>query len=103
MWRVGPAEARARIGRRRPKPRGREEARPQDPGETLRWEVEALRVEVGSFREHVEEVKSCVSQGPEVGSDKAGVGEVDADDDGQRQRVVQRPRRVFPELITEEP
>ncbi len=63
MRRGGPGEPGVGGGRGLPKPRGREEARPQDPGDTLRWDVGALRVEVGSLRERVEAVEGVVLQG----------------------------------------
>ncbi|MDE0101996.1 MAG: hypothetical protein OXN89_06420 [Bryobacterales bacterium] len=81
---------------------GGEEARLQEPGHDWRQEVEALRAEVASLRERVEVVEGQATQ--ELGRRGEGDGDdVDGVDDhiDQPQGVVQAPRRVFPELITE--
>ena len=74
----------------------------QDPGQDLRHEVEALRAEVTSLRERVEAVEGRVSPGPDGGGGRVDVDDVDGGHAVEPQRSVPPPRRVFPELITEE-
>ena len=81
---------------------GGEESRLQEPGHDLGREVEALRAEVASLRERVEAVEGQAPRGRGRGDHHVDVGGVDAGDEGRRQRSVPAPRRVFPELITEE-
>ena len=86
-------------------PEGGEEAPLQEPGQGLRREVEALRAELASLRERVEAVEGQAAQGRGGGGahvDVGDVGGVDAGDRGRQRRSVAPPRRVFPELITEE-
>ena len=83
-------------------PEGGEGLRLQDPEHDLRHEVEALRVEVVHLRERVEAVEGQAAQGRGRGIDHVDVGGVDAGDNTGRQRSVAAPRRIFPELITEE-
>ncbi len=82
-------------------PEGREEARLQEPGEDWRRAVDELRVELASLRERVEAVEGRVSKGLGSRDDGDDVVGVDERND-QPQRVVQAPRRIFPELITEQ-
>ena len=83
-------------------PVGGEEARLQEPEHGLRHEVELLRAKLASLRERVEAVEGQAVQGRGGGDINVDVGSVDAGDEGKRQRAVAAPRRVFPELITEE-
>ena len=79
-----------------------EDARLQEPEHHLRREVEALRAEVVDLRERLEAVEGHVSRGWGGGGDRVDVDNMGAEDEGERQRSVAAPRRVFPELITEE-
>ena len=71
----------------------------QESEQDVRREVELLRAEVVDLRERLEAVEDQAAQGQ--GSGDINV-DVDAYDGGKRQRSVAAPRRVFPELITEE-
>ena len=55
------------------------------------------------MRERLEAVESQAAHGWGGGYDLVGVGRVDAGDRGRQGRSVAPPRRVFAELITEEP
>ena len=81
---------------------GGEEARLQEPGADWRRAVDELRVELASLRERVEEVEGRVSRGPDGGGGGVDVVDVDAGHTVEQQRSVPAPRRVFPELITEQ-
>ncbi len=83
-------------------PEGGEKAHLQEPEHDLRHEVEALRAEVSESRERVEAVEGQAAQGRGRGDDHIDVESVDAVDAGKHKRSVVTPRRVFPELITEE-
>ena len=83
-------------------PVGVEEARLQETRPDLRQEVELLRAEVASLQERVEAVEGQAVQGLGRGGAYVDVGGVDAGDRGRQRRSVAPPRRVFPELITEE-
>ena len=79
-----------------------EEVPLQEPEQDLRRAVEALRAEVASLRERVEAVEGRAVEGRGSRDVNVDVGGVDAGDRGSRPRSVAAPRRVFPELITEE-
>ena len=74
----------------------------QKPEPDLRREVELLRAEVVDLRERLEVVEGQAAQGRGSADDHVDVRSVDATDTGKHQRSVVAPRRVFPELITEE-
>ena len=84
---------------------GGEAARLQEPGADWRRAVDELRLELASLRERVEAVEDRVSRGAEDGGGGGDVDdahEVDAGHAVEQQRSVPPPRRVFPELITEQ-
>ena len=81
---------------------GGEEAGLQEPGEDWRRAVDELRVELASLRERVEAVEGHVSRGPDHGAGGVDVDDVDAGQGVEQRRPVVAPRRVFPELITED-
>lgn len=81
---------------------GGEEAGLQEPGADCRRAVDVLRVELASLRERVEAVEGHVSRGPDDGSGGVDVDDVDAGQGVEQQRSVVPPRRVFPELITDQ-
>ena len=83
-------------------PGGGDAARLREPGEDWRRAVDELRVELASLRERVEAVESRVSRGLDHGDGGVVVEDVDAGEALQRQQPVVAPRRVFPELITEQ-
>ncbi len=83
-------------------PAGGEGPRLQEPGHDLGREVESLRAEVASLRERVEAVEGQAAQGRGRGDDHDDMGGVDAGDRGRQRPSVAVPRRIFPELITEE-
>ena len=83
-------------------PVGGEEARLQEPQPSLRHVVELLRAELASLRERVEAVEGRAAQGRGRGDHHVDVGGVDAGERGRQRRSAAPPRRVFPELITEE-
>ena len=83
-------------------PVGGEEARLQEPQPDPRHEVELLWAEVAALRERVEVVEGQAVQGRGGGDINVDVGAVDAGDRGRERRSVAPPRRVFPEVITEE-
>ena len=83
-------------------PVGGEEARLQEPQPDLRHEVELLRAEVASLRERVEAVEGQAVQGRGSGGDEVDAAVPVAGDRARQQRSAAAPRRVFPELITEE-
>ncbi len=83
-------------------PRGGEVPRLQDPEDDWRHEVDALRAEVVDLRERVEAVEGQAAQRQGGGDAHVDVGDVDAGDRVRRRPSVAAPRRVFPELITEE-
>ncbi len=57
---------------------------------------------VDALRERLEAVEGQAAQGRGRGDDHVDVGGVDAEDRGRQRQSVAPPRRVFPELITEE-
>lgn len=83
-------------------PGGGEEARLQETGGNWRRAVDELRVELASLRDRVEAVEGRVSRGPDHGAGGLDVDDVDAGQAVEQQRSVVAPRRVFPELITEQ-
>ncbi|MCY4618421.1 MAG: hypothetical protein OXD50_07700 [Chloroflexi bacterium] len=88
-------------------PGGGEGPRLQEPDPDLRRAVGELRIELASLRERADAVEgrdSLERAGCDDGVDVDMV-DVDGDDDddeGKQQRSVAAPRRVFPELITED-
>ena len=79
-----------------------EEAGLQEPGEDWRRAVDELRVELASLRERVEAFEGRVSRGPDDGGGGVDVDDVDAGHPVEQRWSVPAPRRVFPELITEQ-
>ncbi len=82
---------------------GGEEPRLQEPGEDWRRAVDELRGELASLRERLEVVESHVSHGPDDGGGGVDMDDVDAGHAVEQHRSMPAPRRVFPELITEDP
>ncbi len=84
-------------------PGGGEGPRLQEPEQDLRRAVDELRAELASLRERVDAIEGRVSQGKGGSDDGVDVEDVDhGDDEGKQQRPAVAPRRVFPELITED-
>ena len=83
-------------------PRGGEKPRLPEPEHDLGYEVEALRAQVVDLRERLEAVEGQTAQRLGGGDDRVDVERVDTDAEGKHQRSTVAPRRVVPELITEE-
>ncbi len=83
-------------------PGGGEGPRLQEPEQDLRREVDELRAELASLSKRVDAVEGCVSLERADSDDGVDVEDVDAEVDCEQQRPAVAPRRVFPELITED-